>query len=158
MDILRVVASAFLVGFVATAWGGSVYRSVGPDGEVTFSDTPPAGVASAEKVDLLAPLSEERRKEAEARHQKLIDLAAQGAGEGEEKEAARKEKLAAARKAVDDARTGLEQAKAVRVSDWWGNVGSGQLKPGYEERVRKAEETLQTADREYRLLRSGQKE
>jgi hypothetical protein len=135
----------------------TVYRSVGADGQVIFSDTPPSDAASSETVNLLPPLSEERRKAAEARQQELIDLVSREEDEVGAEETGVEDKLTEAKQAVEDARKRVDQAKAIRPDDWWNGVGSGQLKPGYQERVRQAEQELEAAERDLRLVRSGQK-
>lgn len=157
MRTLQIVGLAVLLGLAVGAEAGSVYRSVGPNGEVIFSDLPPPDAASTEQVNLLAPVSEERRQQAEERQQELMDLVNQGAQDREERSAARTSAVNEAVKAVNEARQQLEQAKAIRPSDWWGGVGSGQLKPGYDERVKKAQEAVDAAERNLSLVRSGQK-
>ena len=72
-------------------------------------------------------------------------------------ETAVEDKLTEAKQAVEDARKRVDQAKAIRPDDWWNGVGSGQLKPGYQERVRQAEQELKAAERALRPARRGQK-
>ena len=157
MQIVPVWSGILLLGLASLAGAETVYRSVGADGQIVFSDTPPSDAKSSEKVNLLAPLSEERRKEAEARQQQLIELVSQGEEEQAAEETTAEDKLAEAKQAVEEARERVDQAKAIRPDDWWNGVGSGQLKPGYQERVRQAEQELKTAERDLRLVRSGQK-
>ncbi len=156
MRLLRVWIGVLLLGLVLQAGAETVYRSVNADGQVIFSDTPPPDAESSETVNLLAPVSEERRKAAEARQRKLIDLVTHDEEEQGE-EAPRESALDEATQAVEDARTRVDEAKAIRPSDWWNGPGSGQLKPEYQERVRQAEQELETAERDLRLVHSGQK-
>ena len=157
MKNLPVWSGILLLGLTPLAGAESVYRSVGADGQVIFSDAPPSDAKSSETVNLLAPVSEERRKEAEARQQKLIDLVSEEKEEQAEEETAVEDKLGEAKQAVDDARKWVDQAKVIRPDDWWNGIGSGQLKPEYQQRVRQAEQELKAAERNLRLVRSGQK-
>ncbi len=157
MKIVPVWSGILLLGLAPLAGAETVYRSVGEDGQVIFSDTPPSDAKSSETVNLLPPLSEERRKEAEARQQKLIELVGQEKEQQAEEETTAEDKLAEAKQAVEDARKGVDQAKAIRPDDWWMGVGSGQLLPKYQERVRQAEQKLEAAERNLRLVRSGQR-
>jgi hypothetical protein len=158
MKILPVWVGTLLLGLVPLVGAESVYRSVGADGQVIFSDSPPSDAKSSETVDLLPPLSEERLKEAEARQQKLIELVSPEPEEEEPaEETAVEDKLTEAKQAVEDARKRVDQAKAIRPDDWWMGVGSGQLLPKYQERVRQAEQELEAAERNLRLVRSGQR-
>ena len=48
---MRVLAGLALLAAAAIASGATVYRSVGPDGQVIYSDKPPADVKSTKKLD-----------------------------------------------------------------------------------------------------------
>jgi hypothetical protein len=157
MKFLAGWSGVLLLGLVLPAVAETVYRSVDAEGQVTFSDKPPADAQTSETVNLLAPVSEERRKAAEERQRKLIELVSQSEEEQAAEETAIEDKLGEAKQAVEDARKRVDQAKAIRPDDWWNGVGSGQLKPEYQERVREAEQELEAAERNLRLVRSGQK-
>lgn len=55
--IQTAIAAALLVGVCSTAWPQKVYRIVGPDGKVTFSDRAPTADATGRTVDAAPPSS-----------------------------------------------------------------------------------------------------
>ena len=157
MKILPIWGGLLSLGLAMGVAAEAVYRSVDAQGRVTYSDMPPADAEAAETVNLLEPLSEARRREAEARQRKLIDLVGEREQEKAQAKAERDGTLEEAQQALEEARKRVDDARVIRTTDWWGVVGSGQLKPEYQERVREAEKELAAAERNLRLVKSGQR-
>ena len=157
MKMLPIWGGLLLLGLTTGAVAEAVYRSVDAEGRVTYSDMPPADGDASETVNLLKPLSEARRREAETRQKQLMELVSEREQEKALQQSEREDALGEAERAVEEARKRVDDAKVIRAADWWGVIGSGQLKPEYQERVSRAEKELKAAERNLRMVRSGQK-
>jgi hypothetical protein len=60
-----------LVFLATTTWAGTVYKSVDEQGNVIYSEEPPAGSEAAETLDMPPKPSEEEVEEARERDKKL---------------------------------------------------------------------------------------
>ena len=155
MKRIRILALC-LVGFSVVVSAETVYRSVDAEGNVTFSSQPLQDAKEVEQVEIAPGPSEESQKEAMQRQQRLIDLAAGARKEREEKEEARRSKVEDAEQSVKDAEQALKDAKVITPDDRRGGAGSGMIAPGYNDRVKQAEDQLAEAKRELSKARSGQ--
>lgn len=128
-----------------------VYRYVDENGVVSFSATPPPSPAvEAEKIDVIdtntmthEPLTAEQRK-ARERYQEVTTRL-------REREAAQHEKaqrIAAARRELEERRKALEQGRAPLPGERAGTAnGSSRLLPAYYARIRALEQRVAEAER-----------
>lgn len=131
----------------------TAYRSVDEQGNVTFSDRPVDGALQQEqiRIETTAPTAEQQRQ---TRQREAALEKAAGETGGASRAAQRASERKAARRAVEDAEKHLEEAARVREGDRIGTAGGGsRLKPGYHERVRAAENTLEQARKDAERLR-----
>jgi len=135
-----------------------VYKSVGPDGTVTYSSTPPAegdGVLIKEVPIAPGPPEADRRaaeRRVQAVERELIRSAQERQMQAEQGQRGTSE----AEKALQQARAALEQAKVQRLEDWQYLAKGGRvLKQSYFDRVLRAEETFRAAEEALRKARSG---
>jgi hypothetical protein len=143
---------------VAPAGAQEVYKSVGPDGAVSYSSTPPAqgdGVL-VEEVPIAPGPSEAERREAEQRVQ-AIDRELNRTEQARQEQAAQGQgDSAGTEQALQQARSALEQAKVQRLDDWqYLSSGGRVLKQSYLDRVQRAEQAVKAAEDAVRKARAG---
>lgn len=147
------LAAAAALAAVGMAHAQSVYKEVDADGNVTYTDQPPASdFVDAHRFELPPDLTEEQRRAAAADRDKVLreadiegTLSTPRATPQELREAERR---------VREARDRLENYEIVRDDDWAGTQqGKRGLKPGYYARVDAAKKQLSEAQAELTRLR-----
>jgi hypothetical protein len=132
-----------------------IYRSVNERGQVSFTDTPPAG-RPVEVIELMPGPSDRAVQEAETRNQALRDHLESMRQEREQKEQMRSSKIDEAKKALQAAEEELAVAREVEHTDWQMTAsGNRHLKAEYFERVKQAELAVETARKNLQEAKSG---
>jgi hypothetical protein len=152
MKRIRLLATVTVLA-VCQVSAETAYRSVDEQGNVTFSDRPVDGALQQEqiRIETTAPTVEQQRQ---TRQREAALEQAAGETGGTPRAAQRASEQKAARQAVEEAEKRLEEAARVREGDRIGTAGGGsRLKPGYHERVRAAEDTLEQARKDADSLR-----
>ena len=139
---------------VQAAFAEEIYRSVDEQGNVTFSDTPPAGASAVERV-ILPPAPERRDPgHVEERNQKLLDAAAEAERKRLEKRREQKARVAAAEKRLEQAEADLAEARVIKDSDRQNLAGGKRrIHPDYFERLKQAEANVEDARKALRQTR-----
>jgi hypothetical protein len=152
MKRIRLLATVTVLA-VCQVSAETAYRSVDEQGNVTFSDRPVDGALQQERIriETTAPTVEQQRETRQ--REAALEQAAGETGDAS-RAAQRASEQKAARQAVEEAEKRLEEAARVREGDRIGTAGGGsRLKPGYHERVRAAEDTLEQARKDADSLR-----
>jgi hypothetical protein len=133
---------------------GEVYRMVDADGNVTYTDAPPAADAAVEKIDIQPGPSEESRRDTEQRNAAIRRAMEEARNERLKKESSHKEQLGQARKALEEAEDALERTKALGEGDrQYLSGGRSRIRPEYFERLKAAEEAVEEARKKYKGAR-----
>lgn len=150
--IKSMVLMALILPLSSMAEG--VYRSVGKDGEVIFSDTPPADAAKAEKIELPPEPSAGSRRTSEARHsaiQKRLDEMQQARTQ---RELAKQNRIRRAEKQLAEAEAQFADTKRIRDEDRQSLAsGKSRIRPEYFERVKRAEQKVEIAKKNLEQIR-----
>lgn len=132
--VLMLTALLTLAGMQASTDAQQVYRSVDPQGNIIYSDTPPADAAQTQSIELPPGPTEEQVKQAQQLTREIQESADKMAGEREarEKIAAekRREEQERQRAAEQDARLARLEAMQ-RNQDYW---DYGSYYPSYPHR------------------------
>lgn len=136
---------AVLTGLDAAA--ETVYRTVDKDGNIIFSDEPPADRSNTEEITIDAPPPPaDRARESERDAQRAIDRANRDQARRDAASEARSVEYRLAEKAVVQAKKDLDAAKKVGPGDTRGKIGGGTRPTvAYLERVEKAKKQLAEA-------------
>jgi hypothetical protein len=156
---MRCVALLLCLVLPLLAHGQRVYRSVDAEGNVSFSDQPPADGSTATTMDIeLPPGPGSAQRERALRRNEELRTAEQRSDQRRRREqAVRDQALQQAQRELDNAKIALQQAKIHRDSDWQGKAGGGRrLRPEYFERVKRAEQMLEAAQQQVNRIRAGQ--
>lgn len=136
------IISLLLVGADASA---QVYRSVDEQGNVTYSNEPPADAREVEPVEIKPGPSKAQQREAERRTREL-ENAAGGAGRDSAPGQTKKQRVQEAKAQLQAAERKLEEAKQVGPGDRQGTAGGGsRFTDSYRKRVSEAEANVETA-------------
>lgn len=149
---ILVLSGALLL--VQSAFAQEIYRSVDAQGNVTYSDQPPAGDQKSEQIELPPPPSAEQIQQSETRN-KAIDRAADKAErQRRHQEHNRNEKIAQARKALQEAEARLAQAKVIQDQDRQNLAGGKRrIRPEYFDRIEAAKAEVEKARKHLRQVR-----
>ncbi|MES9992542.1 MAG: DUF4124 domain-containing protein [Candidatus Thiodiazotropha sp.] len=154
MDIRRIMLAAWLLALPSLLQAGDVYRTVDADGNVTYTDAPPATDASAEKIEIQPGPSAASRLDTERRNAAIRRAVEEAQAKRLEKEASREEQLSKARKALDKAQENLEQSKEIGDDDrQYLSGGRSRIRPQYFERIKEAEDEVEAARKKYKEIR-----
>ena len=157
LHVSALLSLALTVGSTL-AHAQAVYRSVDAEGNVTFSDTPPAADTAREVQQItLDPGPDQDARNAAHDRMRAFEQAEQArVNRAEEQAAARKAAVAEAQQAVIRAKAELEQAKIQGDGDWQWIAGGGRvLSAAYFERVAAAEARVEAAEKDLAAARSG---
>ncbi|MEJ2455729.1 MAG: DUF4124 domain-containing protein [Candidatus Thiodiazotropha sp.] len=148
---LIVLAFAMLAQAVI---GEEIYRTVDEQGNVTFTDTPPAGGVEVERVELPSGPSEQVRREAEQRNQKILNAAERAEQKREQEKAQKQTRVKAAEQQLQEAQAHLAEAKVIKDEDRQNLAGGKRrINPDYFERVKQAELEVEQARKALREAR-----
>ncbi|PVV11324.1 MAG: hypothetical protein B6D72_07265 [gamma proteobacterium symbiont of Ctena orbiculata] len=161
MDIRTILLAACI--FLPT-WlqAGDVYRTVDAEGNVTYTDSPPAVDASAEKIEIHPGPSEASRLDTVRRNAAItvrrnaaIRKAVEEAqAERLEKEAAHDARLSQARKELEEAEENLKKSKEIGDDDrQYFTGGRSRIRPEYFDRLKEAEGKVEAARKKYKEIR-----
>lgn len=143
---------------IAAPAHAQVYKSVDPQGNVTYSSSPP-NPGSAEivkQVEIDPPPSQAEQQEAEQRIKRIERESARTDRQRREQADSRKEAATDTEKTLDQARIALEEASVKRDSDWqYLSTGGRVLKQSYLDRVKRAEQQVKAAEDSARKARRG---
>ena len=132
-----------------------VYRTVNEQGQVIFTDTPPAD-RPVEVIELMPGPSDRSVKEAEARQKAVHTQLETIQQERKNKERVRTSRIQEAEKALRTAMDELAAAREVKNADWQMTVsGKRHLKAEYYERVKQAEAAVEAARKTLKEVQSG---
>jgi hypothetical protein len=149
--VLIVLAFAMLAQAVI---GEEIYRTVDEQGNVTFTDTPPAGGVEVERVELPSGPSEQVRQEAEQRNQKILNAAERAEQKREQEKAQKETRVKAAEQQLQEAQARLAEAKVIKDEDRQNLAGGKRrINPDYFERVKQAELEVEQARKALREAR-----
>lgn len=143
-----------LFAFSPFLMGGEIYRSVDGEGNVTYSDTPPAGNSKGEMVELPPDPSPAAVQETEARNREIRRAASRAQQQRIDQERNRDSTLRSAREALQGAEARLKEAKVIRDEDRQ-NLAGGmrRVRPDYFERVKAAEAEVEAARKRLQEVR-----
>lgn len=148
------IFSVSLLAFSSFLAGDEIYRSVDAEGNVTYSDTPPAGGSESEVVELPPGPSPDAIKESTERNLEIRRAATQAQQRRLDQEQGQGDALSEARKALQDAEARLEEAKVIRDEDRQKLAGGmRRIRPDYFERVKAAEAEVEAARKRLREAR-----
>ncbi len=148
---LIVLAFAMLA---QAAIGEEIYRSVDEQGNVTFTDTPPAGEVEVERVELPPGPSQQIRQEAEQRNMQILNAAERAERKRERERAQKEARVKAAEQQLQEAQARLAEAKVIKDEDRQNLAGGKRrINPDYFERVKQAELEVEKARKALREAR-----
>ncbi|MEA3277842.1 MAG: DUF4124 domain-containing protein [Pseudomonadota bacterium] len=145
---------------VSTATAETVYKSIDPEGNVSYSSTPPPSSSGdvVEEVPIAPGPTQEQRQEAEQRLDDLEAASARADEQRQEREKERSQAAADAEQGLEKARMALEEAKIQRDDDWqYLATGGRVLKESYLDRVESAEQLVREAEQALQNARSGRR-
>ncbi len=135
------------------ASGEEIYRSVDEQGNVTFTDTPPAG-GEVERVELPPSPSEQSRQAAERRNQEIMKAAEQADRKRLQEREQKQAGVKAAEQQLQEAQARLAEAKEIKDEDRQNLAGGKRrIQPEYFERVKQAELEVEKARKALREAR-----
>ena len=133
---------------------GEVYRTVDEAGNVTYTDIPPEGGVSAERVELPPPPPPDRLRRSEQRNQEILRAAEQAKRDRQQRKVQRESRIRDARKQLAEAEANLEQARVIQDEDRQNLAGGRRrIHPDYFERVKQAEADVEEARKALRQAR-----
>jgi vacuolar-type H+-ATPase subunit I/STV1 len=154
MDIRITLLALFILVSPVHLLAGDVYRSVDAEGNVTYTDDPPATDSSVEKIEIHPGPSEASRLDTEKRNAAIRKAMEEAREKRLEKEASHNAELAEARKALEQAEKELEQAKEIdEDSRQYLSGGRSRLSPAYLERIKEVEAKVEAARKKYKEVR-----
>lgn len=139
--IVGAVLSAACV-MTASVHAETIYRSIGPDGEVTYSSLPEPGARESTAIEIENLSPEQRRASLLLRQQeKALSSEADAQLQSRESEWRRVDReIISAQKALADAESALQKGRTPLSGERRGNVGGGsRLTEAYFQRLRKLE-------------------
>jgi hypothetical protein len=134
--------------------GEEIYRTVDEEGNVTYTDSPPAGDRSVERVELPPAPPQGRAQQSGQRNQGLLDAAKQAEQKRQHKKKMQEASIKAAKEKLAAAEARLVEAKEIRDEDRQHLVGGKRrIHPDYFERVKQAETEVEQARKALREAR-----
>ncbi len=133
-----------------------IYKSISPDGQITFSSTPPSHSAVAvERVELPPGPTPAEQAAAKARMQSLQEQVEASAERRRAPQQQATKRVEEAESAVLEARNALQQAQARDEPEDWQTIVTGGRVPSasYRNRIDEAEQRLQQAKQELQSAR-----
>ncbi|MBT3046610.1 MAG: DUF4124 domain-containing protein [gamma proteobacterium symbiont of Ctena orbiculata] len=154
MDIRTTLLAACVLTLPAWLQAGDVYRTVDADGNVTYTDSPPAADASVEKIEIHPGPSEASRLDTERRNAAIRKAVEEAQAERQERQATRDERLGQARKELEEAEENLKQSKEIGDDDrQYFTGGRSRIRPEYFDRIKEAEDKVDAARKNYKEIR-----
>ncbi|MGD2137511.1 MAG: DUF4124 domain-containing protein [Gammaproteobacteria bacterium] len=150
----RIPITFFLAVLSTVAAAETVYRSVDAQGNVTFTDSPPAASGRVEEItiDVQQP-PPDRVRQSQREAQKDINRARRLQKQRDAAEAEHEQEVREAEKALEQARKTLEEAKVVGPGDRRGKADGGtRLTLEYLNRVKAAEKGVEEARKRLNAL------
>jgi chaperonin cofactor prefoldin len=147
---------SLLVGILLLplALQAEVYRTVDEQGNVTYTDTPPANSSEAEKVDIQPGPSQESISDTMQRNRAIRKAMEEAQEKRLEKEVSREERIKKAEEAVEEAKQRLAEMEKLDEDDrQYLQGGKSYIRPDYYERIRKARKALEEAKKRLRKMR-----
>lgn len=160
MPVPRVVSEnglgALLLLGLASAMAQPVYKSIGPDGQVTYSSRPPASAVAVETVEIPPGPTAAEQTAAEARVKAVQAQVEASAAQRQVHEQKALERVEEAELAVREAQQSLQEVKARRDPEDWQTIVRGGRVPStsYRNRVDEADQRLQQAKQELQRARA----
>ncbi len=140
--------------FISLLSADEVYRTVDEAGNVTYTDVPPEGDASAERIELPPPPSAESLRETEQRNLELKKAAEEAKRARQKQQRERESRISEARKRLAEAEAQLQEAKVIQDEDRQNLAGGKRrIHPDYFERVKQAEAKVEAARKALREAR-----
>lgn len=137
-----------------SAAAGEIYRTQDAEGNVIYTDTPPADSTEVEQVVLPPGPSEETRQNTVERQQKIQQEAHNADQRRQQQRQQQKERVAAAAAALAEAKAKLAKAKQITNEDRQNMAGGKRrIRPEYFERLKAAEEEVEKARKALREAR-----
>jgi hypothetical protein len=137
-----------------TVIGEEVYRTVDEEGNVTFTDTPPADDSSAQPVELPPAPSRESLRDTQERNRKIREAAAASERERSVEKRTQQARIKAAEQRLAQARANLAEAKVIKDEDRQNLAGGKRrIHPDYFERIKQAEAAVEEARKALRKAR-----
>ena len=155
----RVTIATMALAFTWTAGAETVYKSVDPQGKVTYSSSPPAdtGKEMVEAIPIAPGPTEEERREADQRNRELQKAVRQAEQQRREQAENRAETVSDAERELRNAEVALQETRIQGDDDWqYLATGGRVLKQSYLDRVAEAEQKVKEAEKRLRGARSGQ--
>lgn len=150
---LLIAGGTALLSFQAAA--ETIYQSVGPAGEVTFSDQKPADAVEVKELRVAPEPAPEATHASRQRTQRMIEEAEKSQQQRDAAKEQKQAELEAARQRVKTAEANLKEAEEVREGDRLGTAGGGsRLTPAYFDRVEAAKAELEAARKALKDARS----
>lgn len=154
----RLTIATLALACTCTTTAQTVYKSVDAQGRVTYSSSAPAAVAEemVEEVPIAPGPTALERREAERRAMALEGTTRQAEQQRQERARKTEQAVSEAKRELDDAKLGLEEAR-IKGDDDWQTIASGGrvLKQSYLDRVAAAEQRVKQAQKALRNARSG---
>lgn len=147
--------AALLVFGMSSAIAQPIYKSLGPDGQITYSSKPPPTAIDVEHVEIPPGPAPAEQAAAEARMQAVQAQVEASAARRQVQEHQVMDQVEKAESAVREAKTALQEAKARENPEDWQTIVRGGRVPSasYLQRVEEAEERLQQAKQELQRAR-----
>jgi len=148
MHVIRglILSGMMLLSMSQLVMADDIYRSVDAQGNVTYSDEPPPGGQESQRVELPPGPSPERIRESEARNKAISNAADKAENKRIRQERSQDQKIAQARKALQEAQAKLAAAKVIQDDDRQNLAGGKRrIRPEYFDRIKAAEAGVEKA-------------
>jgi hypothetical protein len=153
--IVRLLLLAGMLAPLALS-AGEAYRMVDETGQVTFTDTPPAGEPGIEVLELQPGPSDESRREAESRLETMRQRLDESRRQREAKTQQSLARVDELQQQLDEAEAKLQEAKILKDEDRQSLAGRGRrIHPDYFKRIEEAEAAVEEARKRLNQARSG---
>jgi small-conductance mechanosensitive channel len=154
MRFLRMMIVTGITFFFASPITAEIYRHVDADGNVTYTDEPPAGTQDVEEVVLPPSPSPETISETETRNQQILRAADEADKKRTDEKRKKQATIAQKKKQLEEAEKRLEEAKVIQDGDRQNLAGGKRrISPDYFARVKAAKEEVEKARKALRKAR-----
>lgn len=154
---MRVQSLIIIVGVTlicVSPVSAEIYRHVDSQGNVTFTDEPPAGAQDVEEVVLPPGPSPESIRDTEKRNQEILRASDKAEKRRWEEKRKREATIAQAKRQLEEAEKRLEEAKVIQDEDRQNLAGGKRrINPDYFARVKAAKEEVEKARKALREAR-----
>jgi chaperonin cofactor prefoldin len=152
--VKKIYPLVVLVMVLPLTLSAEVYRTIDEQGNVTYTDSPPADPKKIEKVTIQPGPSVESINDTKARNRAIREAMEEAQEKREEKRTVREDKLTKAEREVEEAKMHLADMEAMGDDDRQHlQGGKSFIKPEYFERVKKAQQRLEEAEKRLREIR-----